>query len=315
MAMKTESAIAALAATLSCSGATAQQFPSKPLRIITAEAGGGSDFVTRLIAAPLGAALGQQVLVDNRGLLAAEVAAKSAADGYTLLLSGATLWLQRFLRDRVPYQIGDFAPVSMATRAPNLLVVHPQVPAKSVQALIALAKARPGELNYATSGNGNSVHLAGEMFRMMAGVDIVRVNYRGAARALTDLSAGQVQMMFAVPGSALPHVKAGRLVALGVTSADPSPLAPGLPVVAAAVPGYESVSNLAIFAPAGTPAVIIVRLNEEIMRLLRRPDMRDKLLASGVEPVPGTPEQLAALVRADVEKVAPIIKAAAIRSD
>jgi tripartite-type tricarboxylate transporter receptor subunit TctC len=290
-------------------------YPVKPLRMITAEAGGGSDFTTRLIAGPLAAALGQQVLVDNRGLLAAEIAARAPADGYSLLLSGATLWLQSFLREKVPYQITDFAPVSTATRAPNILVIHPQVPAKSVPALIALAKARPGELNYATSGNGNSVHLAGEMFRAMAGVNIVRVNYRGAARALTDLSAGQVQLMFGVPGSVTPHVKAGRLTALAVTSAEPSPLAPGLPVVAATVPGYESESNLAIFAPAGTPAAIVARLNDEITRVLRRPDMRDKFLASGSEPVASTPDALAALVRADMNKAGAIIKAAGIRTD
>jgi tripartite-type tricarboxylate transporter receptor subunit TctC len=295
--------------------AHAQTYPVKPLRILTAEAGGGSDFVARLLAGPLGAALGQQVLVDNRGLLAAEVAARAPADGYSLLLIGATLWLQSYLRDKVPYQVADFVPVSMATRAPNILVIHPQVPAKSVPALIALAKARPGELNYATSGNDNSVHLAGEMFRVMTGVNMVRVNYRGAARALTDLSAGQVQLMFGVPGSVLPHVKAGRLIALAVTSAEPSPLAPGLPVVAAAVPGYESVSHLAMFAPVGTPAVIVTRLSDEMTRVLRRPEMREKFLASGSEPAAGTPEQLAALMRADMHKLGAIIKAAGIRTN
>ena len=304
-----------LGCTLPPQSAWAQTYPSKPLRIITAEAGGGSDFATRLLAGPLAAALGQQVLVDNRGLLAAEVAARAPADGYTLLLSGATLWLQVYLREKVPYQMSDFAPVSLATRAPNILVTHPQVPAKSVQALIALAKARPGELNYATSGNGNSVHLAGEMFRLMTGVDSVRVNYRGAARALTDLSAGQVQLMFGVPGSVSPHVKAGRLAALAVTSAEPSPLAPGLPLVAATVPGYESVSYLAMFAPTGTPAAVAARLNDEVVRVLRRPEVREKFLISGIEPATGTPEQLASLVRADMNKMGPMIKAAGIRTD
>jgi tripartite-type tricarboxylate transporter receptor subunit TctC len=292
-----------------------QAYPAKPLRIITAEAGGGSDFVARLVVGPLAAALGQQVLVDNRGVPAVEIAARAPADGYNLLLSGAALWLQSFLRDKVAYQIADFAPVGLVTRAPNILVIHPQVPAKSVQALIALARVRPGELNYATSGNGNSVHLAGEMFRVMTGVNMVRVNYRGAARALTDLSAGQVQLMFGVPGSVTPHVKAGRLIALAVTSAEPSPLAPGLPLVAAAVPGYESVSSLALFMPAATPAALVTRLNDEVVRVLRRPELRDKLLAGGAEALPGTPEQLAALMRADMNKLGPIIKAAGIRTD
>jgi tripartite-type tricarboxylate transporter receptor subunit TctC len=295
--------------------APAQTYPAKPLRVITAAAGGGSDFVARLVAGPLAAALGQQVLVDNRGVLAVEIAAKAPPDGYNLLLSGAALWLQSFLRDKVAYQIADFAPVSIVTRAPNVLVIHPQVPVKSVQALIALAKARPGELNYATSGNGNSVHLAGEMFRVMTGVNMVRVNYRGAARALTDLSAGQVQLMFGVPGSVTPHVKAGRLIALAVTSAEPSPLAPGLPLVATAVPGYESVSSLALFVPAATPVAIVTRLNDEVVRVLRRPELRDKLLAGGAEAMPGTPEQLVAFMRADMNKLGPIIKAAGIRTD
>ena len=201
-------AVAGAAAAQPTSTGTGQAYPAKHVRIITAAAGGGSDFATRLIAAPLGTALGQQVIVDNRGLLAADIAAKAPADGYTLLLSGQTLWLLPFMRENVASNAGDFAPITLATETANILVVHPTLPVKSVKELVALAKARPGQLNFATSGVGNSVHIAGELFKSTAGVDVVRVNYKAASQALTDLIAGQTQFMFAVPGSSLPHVKA-----------------------------------------------------------------------------------------------------------
>ena len=308
-------AVAGAAAAQPTSTGTGQAYPAKHVRIITAAAGGGSDFATRLIAAPLGTALGQQVIVDNRGLLAADIAAKAPADGYTLLLSGQTLWLLPFMRENVASNAGDFAPITLATETANILVVHPTLPVKSVKELVALAKARPGQLNFATSGVGNSVHIAGELFKSTAGVDVVRVNYKAASQALTDLIAGQMQFMFAVPGSSLPHVKAGRLRALAVTSAKPTALAPGLPAVAAALPGYESVSRLAIFAPAGTPAPIVNRLNLEIARALARADVKEKFLAIGVEAVSSTPEVLAALIKSEMDRMGRLIKAAGIRAD
>ena len=295
--------------------ASAQGYPVKPVRIITAATGGGSDFAARLIATPLTAALGQQVIVDNRGVVAADIAAKVPPDGYSLLLIGPTLWLLPFMRDNVAFDVSDFVPITMATQTANILVVHPTLPAKSVKELIALAKARPGALNVATSGTGNSVHIAGELFKSMTGTDIVRVNYKGASQALTDLISGQTQLMFAVPGSAMPHVKAGRLRALAVTSAQPTPLAPGLPTVAATLPGYESVSYLAIFAPAGTPAPIITRLNQEIVRVLNRPEVKEKFFAATMEVVGSTPEGLAALVKAEAVRMGKVIKAAGIRAD
>ena len=295
--------------------AVAQPYPTKVVRIVTAAAGGGSDFATRLIATPLGPALGQQVIVDNRGVLAADIAAKAPPDGYTLLLSGPTLWLLPFMRDNVASDIADFAPVTMATQTANILVVHPALPAKSVKDVIALAKARPGDLNFATSGTGNTVHIAGELFKAMTGIDIVRVNYKGASQALTDLASGQTQIMFAVPGSVLPHVKAGRLRALAVTSAQPTPLAPGLPTVAATVPGYESVSYLAIFAPAGTPAAIVTKLNQEIVRVLQRPDVKEKFLAAGIETVGSSPEAAAQLIKYEIARMGKVIRAANIRAD
>jgi tripartite-type tricarboxylate transporter receptor subunit TctC len=293
----------------------AQPYPTRVVRIITAAAGGGSDFATRLVAAPLGAALGQQVIVDNRGVLAADLAAKAPADGYTLLLSGPTLWLLPFMRDNVASSIDDFVPITMATQTANVLVVHPALPVKGVPELIALAKSRPGDLNFATSGTGNSVHIAGELFKFMTGVNVVRINYKGATQALTDLAAGQTQFMFAVPGSVMPHVKTGRLRALAVTSAKPTPLAPGLPTVASVLPGYESVSYLAIFAPAGTPAAIVSRLNQEIVRALRSPGIEAKFLAASMETVGSSAAATASLIRSEMDRMGKVIKAAGIRAD
>lgn len=293
----------------------AQTYPVKPVRIITAAAGGGSDFATRLISTPLSTALGQQVIVDNRGVLAADIAAKAPPDGYTLLLSGSTLWLLPFMRENVASAVSDFTGITMATQTANILVVHPALPPRSVKDLIALAKARPGELNFATSGTGNSVHIAGELFKSMTGVNIVRVNYKGASQALTDLASGQTQLMFAVPGSVLPHVATGRLRALAVTSAQATPLAPGLPPVNATLPGYESVSYLAIFAPASTPETIVNRLNQEIVRVLMRSDVKDKFFTAGIDTVGGSPEALSALIKAEVNRMGKVIKAAGIRAD
>lgn len=301
---------------LAISGAvSAQSYPTKHVRIITAAAGGGSDFATRLIATPLSVALGQQVIVDNRGVLAADIAAKAPPDGYTLLLTGPTLWLLPFMRDNVASDLNDFTGITIATQTANILIVHPMLPVKSVNELITLGRAKPGQLNYATSGTGNSVHIAGELFKSMTGIYVIRVNYKGASQALTDLISGQTQFMFAVPGSVMPYIKSGRLRALAVTSAKPTPLAPGLPTVSETLPGYESVSQLAIFAPAGTPVSIITRLNQEIVRTLNRAEVKEKFLIAGIEPVGSTPEVLAATVRAEVDRMGKVIRAAGIRAD
>lgn len=302
--------VAALPATV-----VAQTYPNKPIRIVTAGAGGGSDQATRLIAPHLATLLGQQVIVDNRGLLAADVAAKAPPDGYTLLLSGGTLWLLRFMRDHVSADISDFTPVSLATETANILVVHPALPAKSVKELIALAAARPGQLNYATSGTGNSVHIAAELFKSMTRLNVVRINYKGASQALTELMSGQTQYMFGVPGSVTPHVSAGRLRAIAVTSAKPTPLAPGLPTVSATLPDYEQVSRLAIFAPAGTPSSIVARVSQDIVTVLNRQDVREKFHATGVEAVGSSPEGLGALVKAEMERMGKVIREAGIRAD
>ena len=295
--------------------ALGQAYPTKVVRIVTVAAGGGSDFATRLIAPPLATALGQQVIVDNRGLLAADIAAKAPPDGYTMLLIGQALWLMPFMREHVTASIDEFTPITMATQTANILVIHPALPVKSVRDLVALAKAKPGELNYATSSTGSSVHIAGELFKSMTGTKIVRVSYKGASQALIDLAAGQTQLMFAVPGSSLPHVKAGRLRALAVTSAEPTPLAPWLPTVAQTVPGYESVSYLAVFAPAGTPAAILTKLSQEIVRVLQRPDIKEKFLATSMETVGSSPEATASLIKAETVRMGKVIKAANIRAE
>jgi tripartite-type tricarboxylate transporter receptor subunit TctC len=236
--------------------ASAQNYPNKPIRLVTAEAGGGADFLARLIAQGLAAGFGQQVIVDNRGaasgVVAADTVAKAPPDGYTLLAIGSVLWLTPFLQDSVGYDpVKDFAPVSITARSVNILVVHPSIAATSVKELLAFARSKPGQLNCASGATGSSNHLAAELFRSMSGVDFVRIPYKGSGPALNDLLGGQVQMMFPTSAAGLPHVKSGRLRALAVTSLKPSTLAPGLPTVAeSGVPGYESVVMYALLAPA-----------------------------------------------------------------
>ena len=294
-------------------------YPSKPIRLLVSGVGGAGDFAGRLIAADLTQRLGQQVVVDNRpgGVTPGEILVKAQADGYTLMMVGFVIWLSPFMRDHVPFDpVRDFTPVSLAISSPNVLVVHPSLRVKSVPELIALAKQKPGALNYATSGVGNSNHIAGELFRSMAGVDIVRVNYRGAAVALTDVVSGRVELMFATANASGPHVSAGRLLALGVTSAQPSLVAPGLPTVAAAgLPGYESAATIGILARAGTPPAVVNLLHREIARYLRTPEAKQRLLKAGIEAVGNTPAEFAAIIRNDMTLKGKIIRDAGIRME
>ncbi len=318
--MKLRSVIALLCTGLLVTAVAAQPYPNKPVRIVTTGAGGGTDLVARLITPGLTAGLGQQVIVDNRGgsvVIPAGVVAQAPPQGYTLLFFANPLWLVPFLQDNVPYDpVKTFTPIILTHRSPNILVVNPSLAAKSVKELISLAKAKPGELNYASGGMGSSNHLAAELLNAMAGVRITRVLYKAAAPALTDVIGAQVQLMFATAGSAMPYVKSGKLRALAVTSAEPSALTPGLPTVAAAgLPGYESVAIYGIFAPAGTPATIIGRLNREIAEVLNKAEVKDRLFASGVEVVASSPEQLGAAVKADMARMGKVIKDAGIRTD
>ena len=298
-------------------GAAAQAFPSKPIRILTSAPGNSDDLAARLIAQGITGGLGQQAIVDNRGVVAVEIAAKSPPDGYTLLLYGSPMWLAPFMRDNLPYDpVKDFAPVTWATNSPNLLVVHPSLPVTSVRELIALAKARPNELNYGSGSAGSTPHLAAELFRGMTGVQIVRVAYKGSGPALTALLSGELHFMFPSTGSANPLLKSGKLRPLAVTTLKPTALAPGLPTVAeSGLPGYESASLLAVFAPAGTPNAIVQRLNQEMVKALQRADARERLFNAGVEAVGSTPEQFAATLKAEMAKWGKVIRDAGIRSE
>jgi len=297
--------------------ANAAEYPVKPLRIVTSEAGGGNDVPARIVAQGLTLALGQQVVIENRpsGVVPAEIVAKAAPNGYTLLFYNNALWTAPLIQ-ATPYDmLRDFTPVSAVARAVNVLTVNSALPAKSVADLIALAKTKPGGLNYGSSGTGASNHLAAEIFRTMAQIDIVRVNYKGAGPALTALIAGELQLMFPSAGAATPHVRAGRVKALAVTSAAPSALFPGLPAIAATLPGYESLAIYGLFAPAGTPPAIIVRLNTVIAQFLARADIQERFAAAGMDAAASTPGQLSASVQAEVARIGKVIRAAGIRVD
>ena len=305
----------ALAALMPC--ANAQSYPDKPIRMLTSEAGGGSDFVARLVAQGMSTHLGQRVVVDNRGMIAAEIAKHAAPDGYTLILYGSPLWLSPFLRDKLPYDpVRDYAPVSLVVSTPNVVVVHPGVPAQTIAELVALAKTKPGTLNYSSASTGSTQHLAAELFKSMAGVNLVRIPYKGSGPALNAVIAGQVQLMFPSAGSATQHIKAGRLRALAVTTAQPSALVPGLPTVAASgLPGYESTSPFGVFAPLKTPAAIIARLNRDIARGLNDSEIKPRFTGAGVETVGSTPTELGAMVKSEMAKWGKLIREAGIREE
>jgi tripartite-type tricarboxylate transporter receptor subunit TctC len=308
--------VAALAAMLAYAAVTAaaQDYPMKSIRIVTSEAGGGNDLASRLIGQGLSAVLGQPVITDNRGISGYDLVAKASADGYTLLLHGAPFWLAPLLQ-KMPYDpVRDFAPITLAIRQPNMIVVHPSLAATSVKELIALAKAKPDELNYGAASLGSSSHLAAELFKSMAGVRITRIGYKSGGAASTALLAGEVQMLFVSVASSAPFVKTGKLRALAVTSAEPSVFAPGYPTVAASgLPGFEAVSMAGVFAPAKTPAAIITRLNREIVRVLHEPGVKDRLFNTGVEVIGNTPAQLAAIMKSEMTRYGKVIKDAGIR--
>jgi tripartite-type tricarboxylate transporter receptor subunit TctC len=298
----------------------ALSYPTKPVRMVTAEAGGGADFQARTIAQELTSHWGQQVIVDNRGaasgLIAAQTVIRAAPDGYTLLFYSGLVWTLPFLKD-VPYDpMKDLVPITLVSRAPNILVVTPSLPAKSVRELIAVAKAQPGDLSYASSGSGGTPHLAAELFKAMAGVNIVHVPYKGQAPALTDLLSGRVQVMFPNAAAVAPHVKSGKVRALAITTPQPSALASGLPTVAASgLPGYESGVLFGLFVPARTSAVLVRQLNADMVRVLEKPDVKEKLFNVGVEAVGSSQEQFLAAIKADMARWGKVIKVAGIRID
>ena len=308
----------AFLAALTCfAGAvSAQTYPAKPVRIVTAEVGGGGDFAARLLASGLTAQFGQQFIVENRGgLLSIDTVTKARPDGYTVLLIGSTVWIAPLLQKTNYDPWADLAPVTVVGTSTNILVVHPSLPVKSVKELVALAKARPGDLNYGSGAAGSSSQMATELFKSMAGVNIVQVRYRGNGPAMLAITSGEIQVMMGNVNLVAPHRAANRVRALAVTSAEPSKLAPGLPTVAATVPGYESVAKWAVFAPAGTPPAIVTRLNQEAVGVLTRPDTRQKLFSSGVEAVGSTPEELAAGMRLEMARLEKVIKQAGLRTE
>jgi tripartite-type tricarboxylate transporter receptor subunit TctC len=298
-------AVAAAALAL-VSAATAQDgYPNKVIRIVAPATGGGSDVVGRMIAPGLAANLGQQVIIDNRGAIASEIVAKSPPDGYTLLVNGSPMWLLPVIRPGSAWDATrDFAPITQAVSSPSMLVVHPSVPVKNVRELIALAKKNPGKLNYAAGTLGAAPHLAGELFKTLAGVNIVRVPYKGSGPGLLGVMTGEVEFMFPGAASAWGYVKQGKLKGLAICSAQPSALFPGLPTVAASgLPGYESISPQALVAPAKTPAAIVNRLNQEILRVLNNPEVKERFANGGMEVVGNSPEQFAAAMKADIARV------------
>ena len=290
--------------------ASGQDYPSKTIRILTGSVGGGNDTVSRLIAQGISGPLGQQVIVENRPpLITTETAAKAPPDGYTLMVHGGAVWILPLLQ-KVGYDVPrDFAPITQISREVFVVAVHPSLPAKSIKELIALAKARPGELNYAATTPGGSISLSTALFRSLAGINIQAIPYTGNGPALTAVVSGEVQLIIVDAGATAPHEKAGRLRALAVTSAAPSALAPGLPTVAASgVLGYEATGMTVMFAPAKTPAAIIARLNQEIVRFLNRAEVKERFLNTGAEIVASSPEQFAAAVKSDIAKWEKVIK-------
>ena len=313
----------ALAAALAivCATPFAQGYPNRPIRIVVPfPAGGGADSTARILGQKLAERWGQQVLVDNRsgaaGNIGTELVARAAPDGYTLGIGvNGTHAINPSLYPKLGFDpVRDFAPIALALSVPALLIVHPALPASSVPQLVALAKARPGELNYASGGLGSPPHVMGELFASMAGIKLGHVPYKGAAPAAIDVIAGFVPIMFDNLVSGLPHVRSRKVRALGVTSLERSPVVPEIPTIAeSGLPGYEAVTWIAVFAPAGTPREIVTRLNSEIVAILAMQEVRDRFSAMGATVGGGTPEQLASLLRDDLQRWAQVIKAANIR--
>ena len=290
--------------------------------IVAFPPGGGTDIVARMLAPRLGEALGQSVLVENRGgasgNIGTELAARAAPDGYTILMGNvAPNAINVSLFRNLPFDpVADFVPVSLVASTPNILVVHPSIPARTVKEVIALAKAKPGTLNFASAGVGSSSHLAGELFRILAGADIVHVPYKGAGPAMVDVLSGQVQLYFATMPAAMSHVKSGKLAPVAVTSSRRSQALPDLPTTAeAGVPGYEASTWYGVLAPTHTPAAVIARLHENIVKILAVPETRARLADQGFEPAGNSPEEFGAYIKSEIAKWGKVIGDAGIRPE
>jgi tripartite-type tricarboxylate transporter receptor subunit TctC len=309
---------AGLVALVIAAGAVcAQDYPTQPIRLVGSSPGGGSDLVMRLIAPTLRAALGQPVVIDNRSsILIGDIGSKAPPDGHTVIVVGNSFIIQNLLRETAWDPVRDFLPVTLADAGPSVLIVHPSVPAKSVRDLIALAKSRPGEINYASGAPGATSQLAAELFKSMAGVKMVWVPYKDNGPGVMSVVAGQTQVMFANTPGVEELAKAGRVRVLAVTSAQPSPVFPGAPSIAdAGVPGYEALTIDAVVVPARTPAAIVNRLHQEIVRALNEPATKKTLLNSGVVAVGSSPEELGAFIKSSIAKWSKVIREAGIRAN
>ncbi|KQP37146.1 tripartite tricarboxylate transporter substrate binding protein [Pseudorhodoferax sp. Leaf274] len=307
-------ALCALATGLVAGGALAQAYPSKPVKLVVPyPPGGPTDIVARVIAQRLQTQTGQPFDIENLagagGNTGAAAVARAAPDGYTLLVATTAHAINPSLFKNLSYQFGrDFAPITQLTSGPLVVVVNPALPARTVPELIALAKARPGDLNFASSGNGQSTHLAGELFNATAGTRIRHVPYKGSAPALTDTMAGQTQLMFDTMLSAMPHVKGGKLRAIAVTGAQRSPAAPDLPTVAETLPGFEAIAWNGLLAPAGTPREIVARLGAELRTAMEQPEVRERFEAQGFAAAWTTPEAFAGFIHAEIDKWAKVVQ-------
>ncbi len=310
------------ACALASAGAHAQNYPSRAVRIVVPyAAGGNTDFTARVIATKLSDVFAQQVVVENRPggatNIGSELVAKAQGDGYTLLMGGASNSINMSLYPKLPYDtLRDFAPVILCVKGANVLSVHPSLPAKNVRELIALAKSRPGKLNYASSGLGSSNQMAGELFKLMAGVNIVHVPYKGNSPALTDTIGGQVDMIFSGVPSLLPHIQSGRVRAIAIGSLKRFPALPEVPTIdESGLKGYEATTWFGLMAPAKVPKEIVARLNAEVGKILASADVRDRFINEGIEPIGGTSEQFGAFIRDEITKYAKVVKAANLKGE
>ena len=315
-------ACTALAAAAAGAAFAQAGYPSKPVRmVVPSSAGGGTDIVARIIAPELSKRLGQQVVIDNRPgagtMIGIEVAAKSPADGYTLLMGLSTLAINSALYKKVPYDPQrDFAPITQAVSSASIIVVHPSVPVHSVKALIVFARARQGQLNYASAGTGTYPHMTMELFLSMAKLKMVHIPYKGTGPAMIDMVAGQVATMAATILTGMPQIRAGRLRPLGITSAARSPIVPDIPTVAeAGLPGFESVQWYGVLAPARTPKDIITRLHDEVTRVLQQPEIKERLAGDGADLVGSTPEEFTRYIQSELTKWAKVARDAGIQPE
>jgi tripartite-type tricarboxylate transporter receptor subunit TctC len=309
--------VGAAGAAMACGALTAaaQQYPTKPVRyVVPFPPAGATDILARFVAERLTPALGQQVVVENRagasGNIGMEYVAKSPPDGYTVVMSTAAQFINETLYPKIPFSLPrDFTPVALIAHVPNIMEVHPSIPSRTVKEFIALAKSRPGQINYASSGSGTSIHMSAELFKMMTGTSMLHVPYKGSGPALIDLMSGQVQVMFDNLPSSMPYLRAGRLRPIAVTTAKRYAGLPEIPTIAeSGVPGFEAVAAFGMLAPAGTPREVVMRLNTEVNRALKQPDMQERFAQQGAIPAPVTPEEYGAFVRSEIAKWAKVVK-------